>query len=141
MNWNCSWWVQYIDRTGAEIRQINQKLTKAKCFFSWRRNICPGLPSKDDTDDCTELLLSIVLCDCKLESISCKSLNKPLRDYCQGTIINLTLKSSYFKSAKSSLQSQPLWLTMYFEFGFSWQFNLNFLIMIYFICVYLRKKT
>ena len=115
------------------------KIDKSKMFFFFLK--AKGYPQRMIQMTVRNYYYSIVLCDCKLESISCKSLNKPLRDYCQGTIINLTLKSSYFKSAKSSLQSQPLWLTMYFEFGFSWQFNLNFLIMIYFICVYLRKKT
>ena len=118
------------------------KIDKSKMFFFPEGEIfVQGYPQRMIQMTVRNYYYSIVLCDCKLESISCKSLNKPLRDYCQGTIINLTLKSSYFKSAKSSLQSQPLWLTMYFEFGFSWQFNLNFLIMIYFICVYLRKKT
>ena len=41
------------------------------------------------------------------------SLNKPWKYYIQGRRLNLTWKSSNFMSFKSSLQSHPLWVTLY----------------------------
>ena len=45
-------------------------------------------------------------------SFFAKSSNKPLKDYIQGRRLNLTLESLYLNYYTSSLQSQPLWVTL-----------------------------
>ena len=42
-----------------------------------------------------------------------KSLNKPFKYFIQCKILKLDLESSYFESFLSSLQSHPLWVTLY----------------------------
>ena len=43
------------------------------------------------------------------------SLNKTFKYCVQGRIWNLTWRSSYLKSCRSSLQSHPLWVTLYMK--------------------------
>ena len=49
----------------------------------------------------------------KLVPLFYKSVNKPLKDYILDRRLNLNLESWYFKSFRSSLQSQHLWVTMF----------------------------
>ena len=53
------------------------------------------------------------LCNFKLFILCFKSLIKPFIDYIQDRRLNLNLGSSYLRSFKSSIQSHPLWVTLY----------------------------
>ena len=59
-------------------------------------------------------------CKNKLVSFFILSLNKQLKDHNLNRRLNLTLGSSNFKSFRSSLQSHPVWVTLY---NLTWTHN------------------
>ena len=72
-----------------------------------------GLPIKDETSE-TNVRKLYYLFPYLLISFSNKK-NNPLENYIYGRIHNLALGSSHFKSFRSSLQSHPLWVTLYIK--------------------------
>ena len=58
----------------------------------------------------------MIPCNCKLISFFSKSYNKLSKDFIQSLRLNLTLGLSYLQSFRSSLQSHPLWVTLYHIF-------------------------
>ena len=58
-------------------------------------------------------LIFMIPCNCKLVFFFAKSSFKSLDYYIQGRILNLSLESTNIKSVCSSLQSHPLWITLY----------------------------
>ena len=52
----------------------------------------------------------LTACNCELVYFFVKSINRQEKDYIL-TQLDLTLKSSYYKSFRSSLRSHPLWVT------------------------------
>ena len=80
-----------------------------------------GLPIKDETSETTLrnifslcFLIFMILCNCKLVCFCTKSFNKPLDNYIyKGRILIINLRILTFQSFLSSLQSHPLWVTLY----------------------------
>ena len=81
--------------------------------------------SRDFRDDCTEIIVSVFMIPCNFELVIffAKSYKYPLEDNIQGRSFNFTLRSSYLKSFRSSLQFHPLWVTLYseMEYRFWWK--------------------
>ena len=78
-----------------------------------------GLPTKNETSETTVRNLYCQfpnmhdsLQQYKFLSSIVKSLIKPFKDHIQGRTLILNLESSYLKSFRSSLQSNPLLVTM-----------------------------
>ena len=80
---------------------------------------CTGLLTKDETSQTTLVnvyylyFVFIIPCNKVAVLFFAKSFNKPLKYYILGSSLNLNLESSYFKSFRSSLQSHPMWVTLY----------------------------
>ena len=79
-----------------------------------------GLPTKDETSETIvrKLCCLVYLCNFELVIFFAKSYKYPLEDNIQGR--SFTLRSSYLKSFRSSLQFHPLWVTLYSEM--EWRF-------------------